>query len=67
MSQNYHLPNRPIWLAIILIVAVLVASGTAVLFHLAHADATSTLTAAGAGFVTTVTMCMTAWNFLNPR
>ena len=45
MSEDHSSPNRPVWLAIILIVAVLIASGTAVLFRLAHAEVTSTLTA----------------------
>lgn len=67
MSEDYSSSNRPVWLAIIFIIAVLVASGTAVLFRLADADATSTLTATGAAFVATVTVCVTAWNFLTPR
>jgi hypothetical protein len=67
MSEDHSSPNRPVWLAIILIVAVLIASGTAVLFRLAHAEVTSTLTAAGAAFVATVTLCVSAWNFLTPR
>jgi hypothetical protein len=67
MSEDYRPSNRPVWLAIILIVAVLVASGTAMLFHLAHADVSSTLTAAGAAFMATVTLCMAAWSFLTPH
>lgn len=65
MSQNYISSNRPIWLAIITIVAVLVAGGAALLFHLAGADAANTLAAAGAAFAATVTLAMTAWNFID--
>jgi chitinase len=67
MSEDHHSPNRPIWLAITLIVAVLIASGTAGLFHLARADATTALTAAGAAFVATVTRCIATWNFVTMR
>jgi hypothetical protein len=48
------------------IVAVLIASGTAELFHLAHATTTSTLTAAGAAFMAAMTLFVTIWNFLLP-
>ena len=67
MSEDPRASNRPVWLAIIIIVAILVASGTAVIYRLAHADVTSTVTAAGAAFVATVTLCVTAWNFLVPH
>jgi len=64
MSQLRSASNRPVWLAIILIVAVLVAAGTALSFHIASADAAQTLTGAGAAFVATVTLSMAVWNFL---
>jgi hypothetical protein len=38
-----------------------------VLYRLGRADVTSTVTAAGAAFIATVTLCVTAWNFLKPR
>lgn len=64
MSEHRSSSNRPVWLAIILIVAVLVAAGTAVLFRIADADMTSTLAGVGTAFVATVTLSMAAWNFL---
>lgn len=66
MSQGTRPPDRPVWLAIMTIVAVLIASGTAELFHLAHATTTSTLTAAGAAFMAAMTLFVTIWNFLLP-
>lgn len=67
MSKDHRSSDRPVWLAIMIIVAVLVASGTALLFHLARADATKTLTAAGAAFAAALTLCLSAWNFLTPH
>jgi heme A synthase len=64
MSEHYSSSNRPLWLAIILIVAVLVAAGTGVLFHMTGADAISTLAGAAAAFVTTVTLSLAVSRFL---
>jgi hypothetical protein len=66
MSEGYRPPDKAVWLAIMVIVAIIVASGTATVFHVAHASTTSTLTAAGAAFVATMTMLVTIWNFLMP-
>jgi hypothetical protein len=67
VSPNNYPSNRPVWLAIMLIFAVLVAAGTALLFHQAQDDTASTLTATGSAFVATVTLCIGAANFLRPR
>lgn len=64
MSDLPSAPNRPVWLAIILIVGVLVAAGTALSLHVVGADATATLAGAGTAFVATTTLCMAVWNFL---
>ena len=64
MSKDYSSADRPTWLAIFIIIAVLAAAAAALLFHLAGADAMNTLTAAGAAFVATVTLAITAWNFI---
>jgi hypothetical protein len=57
--------DRPVWLAIISIVAVLVAAGAAFVLHLAHAAPTATLTGAGAAFVAAMTIGMAASRYLN--
>jgi hypothetical protein len=66
MSEDHQQSSRPVWLAIILIVATIVASGTAVLFHLFGAAQIPTFAAAGAAFAGTVTLCIAIWNFLDP-
>ncbi|MHB1818394.1 MAG: hypothetical protein ACYCO9_10220 [Streptosporangiaceae bacterium] len=57
--------NRPVWLAIIIIAAVLVAAGVGLALHLAKANSAATLTGAGAAFVATTTLGMEASRFLN--
>jgi hypothetical protein len=64
MSEHPDSSNRPLWLAIIVIVAVLAAAGTAVLFRMAGADTITTLAGAGTAFVATVTLSMAMWRFL---
>jgi hypothetical protein len=56
--------NRPVWLAIIFILSVLVAAGAGLTVHLAKATPASTLTTAGAAFVATMTLGMTISRFL---
>ncbi len=56
--------NRPVWLAIIFITAVLAATGAGFLLHLTKASPTSALTGAGAAFVATMTLGMAASRFL---
>ena len=64
MPENRTSSNRPIWLAIIFIVAVLVAAGTAFLLHVAGASPADTLIGAGSAFVATVTLGMAISGFL---
>lgn len=64
MPENRTSSDRPVWLAIIFIVAVLVAAGTAFLLHIARANPADTLTGAGMAFVATVTLCMAISRFL---
>ena len=56
MSQEKVPSNRPLWLATILIVAVLVAAGAGFALHLAEASPVATLTGAGAAFVAAMTL-----------
>lgn len=65
MSEPPVPSNRPLWLAIIVIGAVLVAGGCAIVFWSAKADQVTTLSAAGAAFVATVTLSLAAWKFLS--
>jgi hypothetical protein len=65
MSRDHAPSNRPVWLAIIFIMAVLVAAGAGLLLHLAKAAPASTLTGAGAAFVAAMTLGMAAAHFLN--
>ena len=64
MSGDHSPSNRPIWLAIILITAVLTAAATAVVFRMVGATATDMLTSTGTAFVATVTLGMAMRNFL---
>ena len=64
MSRDQIPSNRPVWLAIIFIMAVLVAAGAGFLLHLAKASPAGTLTAAGAAFVAAMTLGMAASRFL---
>lgn len=65
MRQEANVSNRPLWMAITLIAAVLVAAAAAVLLHLAGASPASVVAAAGAAFATTMTLCLRAWKFLH--
>ena len=65
MRQEANVSNRPLWMAVMLITAVLVAAATAVLLHLAGASPASVVTAAGVAFATTMTLCLSAWKFLH--
>jgi hypothetical protein len=64
MSEDSRSLTRPIWLAIIMITAAMVAAGVGVVLHLAGATTPNALGAAGAAFVATATLCMTVWTFL---
>ena len=65
MSGNQIPSNRPIWLAIIILTAVLAAAGTGFLLHLAKATPAGALTGAGAAFAATMTLGMAASRFLS--
>lgn len=65
MSREQVPSNRPVWLAIIFIVAVLVAAGAGFTLYLAKASPVATLTGAGAAFVATMTLGMGASRFLS--
>lgn len=65
MSGNQTPSNRPIWLAIIILTAVLAAAGTGFLLHLAKATPADALTGAGAAFIATTTLGMAASRFLS--
>jgi hypothetical protein len=65
MSGNQIPSNRPVWLAIIFIMAVLVAAGAGFLLHLARASPAGSLTAAGTAFVAAMTLGMAVSRFLS--
>jgi hypothetical protein len=65
MSGNQIPSNQPIWLAIIILTAVLAAAGTGFLLHLAEATPANALTGAGAAFAATMTLGMAALRFLS--
>ena len=65
MSQEQSPSDRPVWLAIIFIVAVLAATGAGFALHLTKASSTATLTGAGTAFVATMTLGMAASRFLS--
>lgn len=66
MRQEANVSNRPLWMAVMLITAVLVTAATAVLLYQAGASRANVLTAAGVAFPTTMTLCLSAWKFLHP-
>lgn len=65
MSRQQAPSNRPVWLAIIVIFAVLAAAGAGLALHLAKASPAAALTGAGAAFVATMTLGMGASRFLS--
>jgi hypothetical protein len=64
MSREQTPSDRPVWLAIIFIVAVLVAAGAGFALHLAKASPVATLTGAGTAFAAAMTLGMAASRFL---
>ncbi len=64
MPRDQLPSNRPVWLAITFIIAVLVAAGTGFVLHLAKASPVVTLTASGTAFVATMTLGMAVLGFL---
>jgi hypothetical protein len=65
VRQEANNSTRPLWMAVMLITAVLVAAAAAVFLHLAGASPASVVTAAGVSFATTMTLCFGAWKFLH--
>jgi hypothetical protein len=64
MSEDSSSPDQSLWLAIILIIAVLAAVGTAVALKAAGASGPLILTSVGAAFVAGVTLGMRIRTFL---
>jgi hypothetical protein len=56
--------NRPVWLAIIVLAAVIVAAASGFVLHLAHADPATALAGSGAAFAAAMTIGMAASRFL---
>jgi hypothetical protein len=65
MSREQIPSDRPVWLAIIFIVAVLIAAGAGFALHLTKASPTATLTGASTAFVAAMTLGMAASRFLS--
>jgi hypothetical protein len=64
MSRNPIPSNRPIWLAIIVLAAVIIAAGSGFALHLAHAAPADALAGSGAAFAAAMTIGMAASRFL---
>jgi hypothetical protein len=65
MSGNQTPSNRPVWLAIISLTAVIAAAGCGFLLYVAGATPAAALAGSGAAFVGTMTLAMAAWRFLS--
>jgi hypothetical protein len=65
VRQETNSSTRPLWMAVMLITAVLAAAAAAVFLHLAGASPASVVTSAGVAFATTMTLCFGAWKFLH--
>ena len=65
MPQDANVSNRSLWMAVMVITAVLVAAAAAVILHLAGSSTASVVTAAGVAFATTMTLCLSAWKFFH--
>ena len=64
MPGNQIPSNRPIWLAIIVLAAVIIAAASGFVLHLAHAGPAAALVGAGAAFAAAMTIGMAASRFL---
>jgi hypothetical protein len=69
MPGNLNHSDRPIWLAIIVLAAVIVGAASGFVLHLAHADPAAALVGSGAAFAAAMTIGMAASRFLacSPR
>lgn len=65
MSGNQLPPNRPVWLAIIVLAAVITAAAAGIGLHLAHAAPAATLGGASAAFATTISLGIAMSRFLS--
>jgi len=65
MSGNHIPPNRPVWLAIIVLAAVIIAGGSGLALHLARDTPAGALVGSGAAFVATMTVGMAASRYLS--
>jgi hypothetical protein len=64
-NQSQIPSNRPVWLAIIVLAAIMIAAGSGFVLHAAHATDAGALTGAGTVFAAAVTAGMGAWQFLS--
>jgi hypothetical protein len=64
MPENQNPSNRLIWLAIIVLTAVIVAAASGFALHLAHADPATSLAGSGAAFAAVMTIGMGVSRFL---
>ena len=65
MPGNQIPSNRPIWLAIIVLAAVIIAAASGFALHLAHAAPAAALVGSGAAFAAAMTIGMAASRFLS--
>ena len=65
MPGNQIPPNRPVWLAIITLAAVIIAVGSSTALHLARDGPAGALVGSGAAFVATMTVGMAASRHLS--
>jgi hypothetical protein len=65
MPGNQIPSNRPVWLAIIVLAAVIIAATSGFVLHLARATPAAALVGSGAAFAATMTLGMAVSRFLS--
>jgi hypothetical protein len=65
MPGNQIPSNRPVWLAIIVLAAVIIAAGSGVALYLARDTPADVLVGSGAAFVAAMTVGMAASRYLS--
>lgn len=65
MPGNQIPSNRPVWLAIIVLAAVIIAAASGFALYLAKATPTAALADSGAAFAATMTLGMATSRFLS--
>ena len=65
MPGNQIPSNRPVWLAIIVLAAVIIAAGSGVVLYLARDTPADALVGSGAAFVAAMTVGMAASRYLS--